>query len=1145
MLVALVAASASASTPVEFEFVKTFGPDGNSGSDFGELGPAAFDQGNDFLYVLERNEGTLHKFDSEGNPVDFDGSVSYISENRITGLVPPPQIGTIQVAVDSTSHEIYVTSNNTVEAFDADGEPADFTAGPFAGSNAIGGFGKLAGIAVDSEGFIYASDNEAGVVRIFEPSGQQINEFVAPNAANLAVDSTGVVYVNQWSSSVIKFTPSSPLPVGADTMYLAASEPIVSDQSFTVAVDPATDWLYVALFIPSEIRVFSETGAYLASFAQSGSNHEVELPYGLAVDADDTTVYIAGGSQPGLGVLSQVHIFRRIPPPPPSAPAIKYLAVADAGSGSATLQAFINPNQVFTTYHFEYGLGDCATSSCLTAPPSDAAIGAGDEPVLVSQKITGLQPETTYHYRVVAKNALGTTASIDRTFTTQTGGLGFNLIDRRAWEMVSPPDKHGALVLSGFINGHVQAAADGNGLAYATLGSVVADPTGSRSLEASSPLARREGEGWLSQDLTSPNSRTAPLLLARGEYTLFNPDLSEALLEPRDGTNLSPEASERSPYLRQNTDPPLYRPLVTAKEGFANVPPGTEFGNEDPKTGVQTSLSFVTVQAASPDLEHVVLRSIVPLGPGTPEFGMYHWFEGQLTPVSVLPDAEGGEMVGGQAGSGILSVRHAISDDGSRVFWSAPQSSPRGLYVRDTRSEATVRLDVPESGVSGGEGEVLFQGASADGSVVFFTDRVRLTQDASSEGADLYRCELPPSGPLTGCAELEDLSAPLAGSEEPSEVQGLLPGFGEDGNTAYFVAMGKLDPGPNQGGDVAAADAPNLYVWHQGAGVRYIATLSSEDSADWGLVRTILSAERLSPVSSPNGRYLTFMSERSLYGEDNLGTASLQPVERVFLFDQQNETLVCVSCDPTGASPEDPETSPGGQEQQLIDSEKALIDPYGQWEGTALGAMVPPATRTELVGISLYRTRVVQDDGRVFFNARDSLVSTDSNHTWDVYQYEPIGVGTCGTSPADAGNSHIAGGCLSLLSSGTANEPSIFLDASASGDDVFFLTPAKLSVTDHDDEADVYDARVDGVTATLAPSTECLGEACQPAAVAPDDATPGTATLHGSGNVKAQRPRHCPKGKRRIRRHGHLRCVPRHHREAHRHRAGSGRRAGR
>ncbi len=54
---------------------------------------------------------------------------------------------------------------------------------------------------------------------------------------------------------------------------------------------------------------------------------------------------------------------------------------------------------------------------------------------------------------------------------------------------------------------------------------------------------------------------------------------------------------------------------------------------------------------------------------------------------------------------------------------------------------------------------------------------------------------------------------------------------------------------------------------------------------------------------SPNGRYLAFMSERSLTGYDNRDAAVACPDEEVFLYDASSNRLVCASCDPTGARP--------------------------------------------------------------------------------------------------------------------------------------------------------------------------------------------------------------------------------------------------
>ncbi|HEX3041204.1 MAG TPA: hypothetical protein VHP56_03840, partial [Solirubrobacterales bacterium] len=108
-------------------------------------------------------------------------------------------------------------------------------------------------------------------------------------------------------------------------------------------------------------------------------------------------------------------------------------------------------------------------------------------------------------------------------------------------------------------------------------------------------------------------------------------------------------------------------------------------------------------------------------------------------------------------------------------------------------------------------------------------------------------------------------------------------------------------------------------------------------------------------------------------------------------------------------------------------------------------------------------------------------------------------------------------------SSGSAAGDAGFLDASSSGNDVFFLTPTKLSVLDKDEEPDVYDARVNGIPATLHPVSECAGEACQPSVGPPNDPTPASESFHG-----AQTPLVCPKGKKKAKKQGRVVCVAKH-----------------
>lgn len=85
-------------------------------------------------------------------------------------------------------------------------------------------------------------------------------------------------------------------------------------------------------------------------------------------------------------------------------------------SSAATLNGTVNPNSNPTNYYFEYGTTGAYGSQ---TPPSPTAVGSDSSDHVVSQALTGLSPNTTYHYRLVAVDAIGfTTFGSDIGFTT-------------------------------------------------------------------------------------------------------------------------------------------------------------------------------------------------------------------------------------------------------------------------------------------------------------------------------------------------------------------------------------------------------------------------------------------------------------------------------------------------------------------------------------------------------------------------------------------------------------------------------------------------------------------------------------------------------------------------------------------------------
>ena len=146
--------------------------------------------------------------------------------------------------------------------------------------------------------------------------------------------------------------------------------------------------------------------------------------------------------------------------------------------------------------------------------------------------------------------------------------------------------------------------------------------------------------------------------------------------------------------------------------------------------------------------------------------------------------------------------------------------------------------------------------------------------------------------------------------------------------------------------------------------------------------------------------------------------------------------------------------------------------------------------------------------------SNEALVPEDVNGIQDVYEWSD--------------------GRASLISAGRGATKSYLFAMSPDGDDVFFTTPEKL-VPQDDVEAgwSIYDARVGGGFPQPQPLTPCEGEGCQGAvAIGPSLFSPAS-----EGVVPSLSPgglaRKCPKGKRKVRRHGKVRCVKTGHRKRH------------
>jgi WD40-like Beta Propeller Repeat len=1009
---------------------------------------------------------------------------------------------------------------------------------------------QISGVAVDTDGNIYIPNQPGGVSQVdeFNAAGAYLGHITGTGTASglfsslrgVAVDPTSHdLYVGAISSSnqhvVDVFGPDIVIP-DVTTKAALNVKPLSARLEGTVNLDhegPAT-----CRFVYGTTKEFGQTAP--CSKPVTDETGSVEVHADIAKLEPYTTYFYRleatdkNGTNPGESSQDQEVTTL--------GPGLRAESVSNVGSTSATFEATIDPHGSPTAYRFEYdtsAYGEGEAPHGTSTPIPDEGIGsqAGEVQVL-PRRIQGLAPATLYHYRlvVVSEPKVGepeTFYSPDHTFTTQESGSGLVLPDARQWELVSPADAHGASFGAIAEIGLIQASTAGDALTYH--GSPTESGVEGNGIEETQILSVRGTHGWSSRDIATSRSTPEPAPLAHGtEYRFFSNDLSHALTEPWGpftslAPHVTPPDTEHTIYIRNDatceTDPATcFEPLVTGAPGYADVPEGTKFGGNP-----LAPQGEVTFMGATPDLSHVILS-----GPG----GLDEWSAGkppaeELQRVGFLPASEGG----GAAVSAALASqsssmgRGAISNDGSRVIWSgsagrAGEAGRINLYLRDMARHETVRLDAVQPGASGsGNVQPSFQYASGDGSLVFFTDEQRLTSDAgASEGKpDLYECAIS-AGPGELKCDLTDLTPETPAGQ--ADVLGV-SGASEDGSYVYFVANGVLAPNAVQG-TCAGESYPlpthrcNLYLRHGGI-TTLVAVISEEESPDYGGGSRFLS--RLTARVSPNGRYLAFMSSRSLTGYDNRDARSGVRDEEVFLYDALANRVVCASCNPTGARPLGVEVNKLNGGLVAGNSVWWRSGEEGGEERDWLAANIPGYTPAGN-GADGHQSRYLSNEGRLFFNSSDALVPQDVNNNEDVYQYEfPAGATTSGSDSCTTASSTFSersGGCVSLISSGTAPGESAFLDASENGDDVFFLSGEKLVAQAPATSVSVYDAHA-CTAASPCVSTPVAAPACTTAdacrsAPSPQPSifgSPSSATFSGVGNVlaPAAKPKAKPKSK--------------------------------
>lgn len=719
------------------------------------------------------------------------------------------------------------------------------------------------------------------------------------------------------------------LPPDPPTVTDLAISAITTESAHTTAtVDPQEDETSWRILAKARTKATLAECEGLAN-SEFGTIKTGAIPNGeaggLGIEADLTAldpaqtycVRVVATNNGGEGRADEKFMTRAIRPS-----AVEVAFAAPRTDTTARLNARINPEgEAPLTYRFEYKV-DGDTTWTLRNPLVSTVAAA--EPIVVADEVTGLSPDTTYHYRLeLVENEAGRAASLggERTFTTRTeteaeeahppscpneevraaqhtkAYLGFC----RGIELVNQPDKgnQNANLSEVFVT------ADGQKIAWSTVGGAPGAYNGS----GNGFLATRTttSHGWQSQSIAPPPDQQ----LAEANGTLAplaaTPDLSQFVVieqvRPHSGTT-----SESAITRLREGERPARLSLYPDPEG---------------------NIGAVDV---SNDGAHVVLvnpetNRLEDIGGGEP---------GEI--LSIMPDGMESECGVPREGSGAfrspfltLGPRMIAATDASRVYFQVQADpatkggsceGPYGLYLRNRGSSETILID-PGTGAGFSAISPSFLRTTTDGHSVYFATATPLDAQAAdtNTGGDVYRWE-EETGKST-CLTCVTADANVIGSSVK---------VSEDFSRVYFRSNEALAAG-------AADGYESIYVL-AGEEIRFVGDVAGtrEDSGE-GLAGAQLSSD---------GKVLVFRAKPNphLTADAVADGAEFE----LYRYDDDDRSLECISCRREGATAvavsEDRFKLSGDGSTAVFATEEALLprdvnratDLY-EWRRGALGLL--------------------------------------------------------------------------------------------------------------------------------------------------------------------------------------------------------------
>ena len=1038
-----------------------------------------------------------------------------------------------------------------------------------------GSFEAPTSVATDSYGNIYvasfglASDGSEGRIDIFDSSGFFITEIIDPDGPrSLAVDSAGTLYVvngidaNTPGRRIVRYVPTVYDPASGEIAY-GNPPAVVRAKSPAPIIDIAVDAANDHLIENGTIEIVrygsaTEGNPKLESFgAETLSTHHPTTGMGLAVDAARRLVYV-NAVNPEKDKFGEIHyhpvieVFDLDPPHEllaeidgSTTPAGKFSnSLVSLGVDEDNGHLFVYDWEVSKLYELTESGGYVGTLEHGFQPFYGPQIGVdnGEHSPHGALSLQGRYVYVPSHPTGVGHSfAFGPIGAPCEPSVSSPSFTEVNETEAELGATVDPCNAPTNYVFEyttltqfnkeGFAGAQVagsgQMPAAGVASKVSTTAEDLSPDTSYRfRVVVTNEEGSAEAEGSFS---TYPAFGLGPCPndSVRTGFSALLPDCrAYELVTPPDTNSRTPLGLSKigSFFTTQEASPAGDKVSFRLEGGTIPGIGGTGSVNGDPYLATRGSAGWSTSYAGPPALEAPVILT----GSHSPDQGYSFWdnagggssaVNGEPTNYVRYPDGHSALVGRGSLGIHPQAVGNLISEGGGHIIFTSgpnstavqlePNAAPDGTWaIYDRTSDEVTHVvsllpgDVtPQAGEDAG-----FVGASLDGRGVAFSigSKLYLRYDNSETyeiGEDVTfagvaeggsRIFYVKGGNLFRFDAQTEAVTPFGGSGNVTPVN-----VSSDGSAAYFVSSTVLTEAPNPRGDEAVPGEENLYLSREGS-ISFVGTVTERDVDGEKLGGEMIDGlglwtAAIGPTFAPPGRLAADPSRTTPDGSvllfqsrANLTDYASQSSTQIYRYDSAGGVLECLSCNPTGAAPAGDATLQSMKQREDKEARSAY----------------------SLVN------NLRADGRRAFFQSRDALVARDTDQLQDVYEWEDQGVGTCARP----------GGCVYLISSGHSRRDDHLHAVSESGDDVFFVSSDLLLGVDSDETASIYDARVGGGFPESA-AAECEGEGCRgalpPPTVLP---TPNTPPLGKEG--KPAKP--CPKGKRRVKRNGKVRCVKRH-----------------